>query len=144
MIRRWKVTTIATITAWTLVGCSSPGDVTADHERSVADLQRQLNDADAVYRDKLAVAEEWNEHAFGVPAAGWVVIFSFVAVFATILLGVTIYYLARALEERRNQRHQLALEREKTLRVATERGACPTCGAQPLTELTGQRKDYRD
>jgi hypothetical protein len=133
-----------TLAACALIGCSSPGDVTADHERSVADLQRQLNDADAVYHDKLAIAQEWNEHVWGIPAAGWVTILSIVGVLALALVGVIVYLVARAREERRNQRHQLALEREKTLRVATERGVCPTCGAQPLTELTRPKKEYRD
>jgi len=139
-----RVTAGLTLAACTLVSCSSPGDVTADHERSVADLQRQLNDADATYHDKLATAQEWNQHVWGIPAAGWVTILSIVGVLVLALIGVIVYLVARAREERRNQRHQLALEHEKTLRVAAERGACPTCGAQPLTELTGQRKDYRD
>lgn len=120
---------------WALVGCASPGDVTAEHEHHVADLQRELSQVDATYREKLAFANEWNDHFMGIPSAGWIPLLVVAGLIVTGLLVWLTFMVIIAHTERRNQCHQLALEHEKTLRVAAERGACTVCGAQPLSEL---------
>lgn len=139
MTRRNRVATwagLVTLPAmFALVGCASPGDVTAEHERHVADLQRELSTVDATYREKLAAANEWNDHFMGIPSAGWIPLLVVAGLIVTGLLVWLTYTIIIARTQRRNQQHQLALEHEKTLRVAAERGACTVCGAQPIPEL---------
>jgi hypothetical protein len=116
-----------------LAACSSPADVTADHERAVRGHQEWLRSADATYRDDLAFAEEWNDHFMGIPAAGWVPILVFACLLATILLVVAGISVYTTFEDKRHKAHDLALDHEKTLRVAAERGGCHMCGALPVT-----------
>lgn len=105
-------------------GCASPGDVQGQYDsaRDSFESARETYDADMAY------ANMWNEHVLGIPAAGWVAITIVGAVMVTVLLGVGIYFWGRALGDRRRKAHELALEREKTVRKATERGPCPGCG----------------
>jgi hypothetical protein len=129
---------------------SSPADVEArlefareEHASAAVEADDELRRAEATYREDLAQAELWDQHVLGIPAAGWVpILIGFLVVLTGIMIWV-IWLVSEARADRRRRQQDVdekrveaeqvvAVERERTRQKVAERGACTTCGAQPL------------
>jgi hypothetical protein len=100
-----------------LSGCASPGDV-----------QARYDTARTAYESDMATAREWDAHVLGIPAAGWVAILITGLVLLAALLATAGFFMHRTRMDRRAREHELAMDRERTVRAAAERGSCPGCG----------------
>lgn len=119
-----------------MTGCASPGDV----QESYNSARGTYETAKRTYDSDMAFANEWNDHVLGIPAAGWLAITVVVSVLGLVLLMWLTWLVARAIDRRRDDRRELALERERTVRQATERGPCPGCGLDVIGVLNQIRE----
>lgn len=142
--------TLSVLSVLLLVGCASPADVRAEHERALSSAQNTVHEAqdkirseNAAFPGDMATAERWNTHVLGIPAAGWVAIVSIVGAILVIGLSVWATFAVEARRQRRRLEYDLEVERTRTerkrveaARVVAERGNCQVCGAAPVDEQT--------
>jgi uncharacterized membrane protein len=103
-----------------LAGCSSPADVEKTHR-----------DAESIYQQDLARAQEWNTHVLGIPSSGWltILILSILSLLTLVILaGVWAY---RVQERRASDRRTRMLAENELNKELLRRGNCWQCGADP-------------
>jgi hypothetical protein len=154
-VNRNPVRYLATLTPLALAACSTPADVTAEHERALNGYEDTIRQAledmqteNREYAGNLRFAEQWDHHWWGIPAGGWVAIFIVTGVLLTIGLCIWGYFFHERRRLRQRRAHELKLEAEKTeqkrvaaAQKAVERGNCQVCGAAPLDEKTLKELD---
>lgn len=119
-------------------GFQSPSDVEGDRARSVESAQIEYENADRVYKAKLAQAEstydeemrtarKWDSWYFGIPASGWVwlglpafviagcVLASIVSALQGVVRGVT-----GTRELRARRAHELEMQKSRTEQARLE------------------------
>jgi hypothetical protein len=93
----------------TLAGCASPGDVAATRDAAI-------RKADQDYASGIDRAVEWNSHALGIPASGWVAILVSVGLVLVVTVGVVGWKWISS----RHERDMTRLRRPR----------CETCGSE--------------